>query len=157
MTSRITLLAFALVLVTATFASAMTEVIVVEETAVVTTQPMTMDSKASFLNAMRGTGYLPPTMMFTPVYSPQGLRVVRTERMGMHPRMSGCAQLNMRARYQNAPYEAVYTNQNGCLVMCKVPAKIRNAPVMMHLGPNMHPRMMSPQQTNPMIRGVMRP
>ncbi|MEZ0575518.1 hypothetical protein [Halodesulfovibrio aestuarii] len=156
MTSRITLLAFALVLVTATFASAMpTTTVICQKTT--TVQPMMMDSKTSFLHAMRGTGYLPPTMMFTHVYTPQGVRVVQLPRMGMHPRMSGCSKLNMRARYQPAPYQAVYTQKDGRFVMYRVPAKMRTAPVMTQLGPNMHPQMMSPQQMSPMIRGVMMP
>lgn len=155
MTSRITLLAFALVLVTATFASAMPTTVICEKPRAV--QPMTVDSKTSFINAMRGTGYLPPSMMFTHVYTPEGIRAVQLQRMGMHPRMSGCSSLNMRARYQAAPYEAVYTRRDGRFVMYKVPAKMRTAPVMMGLGPNMHPQLMSPQQLSPMIRGVMIP
>lgn len=163
MRSRSTLLAFALVLVTATFASAMPQTVMVEEVVIVKTQPMMvgqpmmMDSKAAYINAMRRTGYLPPAMMFTPVYTPKGLRTVRLNRMGMHPRMSGCAPLNMRARYQNAPYQGVYTRRDGRFVMYRVPARMRNAPVLMQLGPNMHPQMMNPQQTSPMIRGVMIP
>lgn len=164
MTSRCTLLAFALVLVTATFASAMPQTVMVEEVQVIEVQPMTMsepmmmDSRKAYVDAMRGTGYLPPTMMFQPVHTPAGLRVIRTENpMGLHPRMSGNSPLNMRALYQNAPYETVYTREDGRFVKYRVPTKVRNAPTLMQLGPNMHPMVMSPQQANPSMRGIIVP
>ncbi|MCG8529746.1 MAG: hypothetical protein MI749_03670 [Desulfovibrionales bacterium] len=93
MTGRLTLLACALVLVTATCASAMPKAQMNMQGAtpmmsmqMMPTGMMMMDSKASYLNAIRNNGFNNPTMMITRVGTPEDLRMMRM-RMSTMPSM----------------------------------------------------------------------